>query len=460
MLNLALGNLWVNIAGYVMIYGFANALATLSAHESGKGNAREMGIQLHQCIFFTLIISAFAIFLNIYVVDILILIDQPPDVSELVPKYTWPLSFGLIPYAIISSIVNFLEAQQIYDPPSYSTLLSFLFHPLLCWLFIGVFGWGIFGGGLALLIVNIISLILLVGIVRFRPVYWDEIKDSVFLPTLASLKGIGPVLKTGLSTLLLTCVEWFALEYTTMFAGWCGEMKLSAHTICLQIENIVFMFASSFGLIIQTYAGNALGESNKLDFLAICRLGPLLGFLITGGFMAIVVVFRTQVAKLFTNSEEIINLTSSLLLFNITYGIFDTAQCLFGSIMKGIGKFQVAIWASIVPYYCIGIPLSWYFAFRYGDEDIKGIWVGITIGIILINVIFVYVLNGTNLKAEMEKFKEEESHVVQNLQNLQISSRRSSLDHIDLVEIAMEKRKKPRFTPFRAVPKTAKFGRL
>ena len=208
-----------------MIYGFTSALATLSAHESGKGNSREIGIQLHQCIAITLILSGLAMLLNFYVTEILILMGQPENVAAIVPQYTRPLVVGLVPYSLISTLVNYLEAQQIYDPPSYSTVFSFVFHPLFCWLFVGVFGWGIFGGGLALCLINTLDVIFLIGIVRFRSAYWDDIKDSVFWPSRDSLKGLLTLLRVGVSALVLTCIEWWALEYTTMFAGWCGEAR-------------------------------------------------------------------------------------------------------------------------------------------------------------------------------------------------------------------------------------------
>ena len=427
-----------------MIYGFTSSLATISAQESGKGNSKEVGIQLHQCILVTLILSAIAVLQNFYVADILILIGQPKNVAILVPKYTWPLAFGLIPYSLISTVVNFLEAQQVYDPPSYSTLFSFVFHPLLCWLFIGVFKWDIFGGGLALCIVNAIDVVFLLGLIRLRPAYWNEVKDSVFWPSRESFKGICNLLKVGFSALILTCIEWWALEYTTMLAGWCGEAKLSAHTICVQLENLIAMIASSFGLIIQTYSGNALGEVNRVDFFSICRLGPLLGFLFTGLFMVLLVALREIVPKLFTSTEDVVSLATQLILYTVLYGMFDTSQILMGSILKGIGKYKIAIWASIIPYYCVGIPLSWFFAFKYNTESIQGIWMGINIGILLINVIYVLVLSKTDIKAEMIKFTEETSGNF----NSVISPNRS-LDYQDLVDVFLERKKKrdPRASP-------------
>ena len=428
-----------------MIYGFTSALATISSHESGKGNSREIGIQLHQCIFFSLILAAFAGSLNFWVKDMLILTGQPEDVAELVPGYVWPMAISLFPFSLIASAVNYLDAQQIFDPASYSTLLSFVFHPFFCWLFIGVFDWGPFGGGLAVCLMSFIDLLFLFGIVRLREVYWKEVQHSLFWPTRESIKGAWNVLKVGMASMLLTCVEWWGVEYTTMYAGWCGEDKLGAHAICVQIVNILCMVASSFGLIIQTYSANALGEKNRREFLAICRLGPLLGFFIGGIIMTLVVLFRDQVARMFTSEEKIVEMTSNLLLPCMIYSFFYTSQCLFGSILKGIGKYTIAIVSSIIPYYFIGIPISYYLAFQFKEYDVMGIWSGISIGLITINIVFVIVLLRINLKEEMEKFEEEVEEEPEEDVHRSVDS-----GYVDIVEQFIEKKKKKQQAGFAA----------
>ena len=95
----------------------------------------------------------------------------------------------------------------------------------------------------------------------------------------------------------------------------------------------------------------------------------------------------------------------------IIFTFFDTTQALGMSVIKATGKQALGAIFTALSYFLLGIPTSWYLAFRE-DMDNRGLWWGPAIACasntILYNII-VFRINWKELISEVKQREEKEA---------------------------------------------------
>jgi len=201
---------------------------------------------------------------------------------------------------------------------------------------------------------------------------------------------------------LLLCFEWWTLEIGTFMAGLLDEIQLSAHISVFHLGCWVFVFAGSISNVTITLLGNFLEEKNIPEFKAYARLAPLLGGGLVLGVVIIVMSIRGYAAELFSHHESVVEVTYQLLPYAMVFVCLDALQNLLGAVIKGIGKFDLAIKINVLSYYVVGIPMAYFLAFKAGGE-IYGLWLGLISGICCVVVCYLYILARLDIDKEAQK---------------------------------------------------------
>ena len=105
--------------------------------------------------------------------------------------------------------------------------------------------------------------------------------------------------------------------------------------------------------------------------------------------------YRFALANLYTDNEEVrAHFTNNLWACMLFY-FFDSTQNVMSGIIKGFGLQAVASVRMICVTVFICIPLANIFAFTF-KLGIQGLWLGLSIGFILINVVLATILYFAN----------------------------------------------------------------
>ena len=343
--------------------------------------------------------------MNQFISSIFNALGQLPEVIPYVDVYVRIYSLGLIPFSICNATISFLESQKLFKPQSIAILLSLTIHPFICYILIVWLNLGAVGAGWSMVVTQTIMVIVLFLIVLIK--YYHKVNESFFWFTRESFQGFSEIIKIGCLTCLLTCLEWWCLEASTFLSGRCGVEMSAAHaTIAVPVENLIYLCAFSVATVTQSYLGNYLGEDNQQEFLAYCKLGPMIGFGLVSVMATVVLICKNYIPYFITSDPEVVEEATLLMPLVVTYVLFDGVQVVFGAIMKGIGKFSGAIWSNIIPFYGIGLPMAYYFTYVWGTGNVVGIWSGILIGIICVNLCYGILIFRININAEMAAFRE------------------------------------------------------
>lgn len=92
--------------------------------------------------------------------------------------------------------------------------------------------------------------------------------------------------------------------------------------------------------------------------------------------------FQYRLPFIFTNDDAVATLVSLVLPLVAVMTFFDGLGVAAHGLLRGIGKQEIGGPANLVSYYLVSLPISLYLAFVL-DMKIEGLWIGITIGLIV-----------------------------------------------------------------------------
>jgi MATE family multidrug resistance protein len=101
-------------------------------------------------------------------------------------------------------------------------------------------------------------------------------------------------------------------------------------------------------------------------------------------------VIPGAIARLYTPNAAVIPIAAALLRIAAFFELFDGLQVVAGGALRGLGDTRSPAVAHFSGYWLAGMPLAYWLCFpmRWG---VSGIWVGLTVALILIGVWLVLV---------------------------------------------------------------------
>ena len=96
------------------------------------------------------------------------------------------------------------------------------------------------------------------------------------------------------------------------------------------------------------------------------------------------VIFKEDIARLYTDHQEVIALAVILMLFSAMYQCVDSIQVVAAGALRGYKQMTAIFTRTFIAYWVVGLPLG----YLLGITDIiveplgaKGFWIGITVGL-------------------------------------------------------------------------------
>lgn len=119
-----------------MQFGMASALETLCGQAYGAEQYRQVGTFTHGAILCLLLVCLPISISWIFTDKLFIFMGQDPLISTAAGKYSIWLIPALFPYAILQSLIRYLQTQNVILPMLLSSLASLFIELLLCWAFV------------------------------------------------------------------------------------------------------------------------------------------------------------------------------------------------------------------------------------------------------------------------------------------------------------------------------------
>jgi MATE family multidrug resistance protein len=93
---------------------------------------------------------------------------------------------------------------------------------------------------------------------------------------------------------------------------------------------------------------------------------------------------------LFTKDPNVLSVGTSLLLLAAVFQLFDGIQGVITGTLRGIGDTRTPMVVNLIAHWLVGLPTGYVLCFVLG-WGVYGLWVGLSLGLIVTGVILFYV---------------------------------------------------------------------
>ncbi|WP_430812686.1 MULTISPECIES: MATE family efflux transporter [unclassified Carboxylicivirga] len=223
---------------------------------------------------------------------------------------------------------------------------------------------------------------------------------SVFIHRLALLKKVNKhedikelfgqvhaLVKLGIPMGLHIFSEASAFIVAGIMIGWISDTALAAHQIVISLSSFGFMLYQGIGvgttIRISQFSARQVPSLIKRASRASFQIVIMMVLIISSAF----IVLRNWLPQLFTSDAEVIALASKMIIVLVIFQVFDAVQIIYSSILRGMADATVPGIFTVISYFGIAIPFSYWAAFIGGFGEI-GIWLGFPLGLSICGLLF------------------------------------------------------------------------
>lgn len=377
---------------FVIAWAFLFSVSITISHARGADKPELIGCIVRQSWVLSLLIGFLMIVLFLNMKTILFIFHQPTQLVNLVQKYFYGLSFGVIPSLLSVCLSQFLTGV---GKPRITLLWgasNFFLTTLLGYGFLfGKFYLPQFGmEGMAYAISTSYSISLLILIVYlYKKTFFSNYKIFEF-SNFFDFEVIKKLTHIGWPICAQFGVELLAFSFATIYMGWLSDRALAAQQIVNQINLIAVMIPYGIAQANAALIGHAIGEKRDELVRDIGFVSVMIG-LIFSVIVALIYLFLPKpIIGLYLNIHDTMNeptvyLTIRLLAVMAFAQVADSVRNIITGSLRGFRDTKIPMLVALISNWFISLPLGYLmaFTFHFGAVGVRaGFIFGFTIGAI------------------------------------------------------------------------------
>jgi len=315
------------------------------------------------------------------------LLGQDERVVAQALPYIHVVGFSIVPMMSFFAFKQFAEGLSDTKAAMRVSLAANFLNVLLNYPLIT--GWGPFpelgliGAAVSTLITRFLMLGGMALYIRKKEkfaLYWSFWRDSE-----VNWHTIKEILDIGVPSGLQYVFEAGAFAMSGVIVGMIGPVQQAAHQIALNIASVSYMMVSGLGAAATIRMGNQLGRK---DYPMLRLAGQSL-FHLTFFFMLVtmtlLILLRNFLPQFYSSDPEVLQYTAVLM---VAAGIFqmpDGMQATALGALRGIKDVNIPTVVAFVAYWVIAVPLCYFLGVYLGKGPL-GVWMGLTVGLVLASI--------------------------------------------------------------------------
>lgn len=385
---------------YILVWlfgvGVLQAVIPLAARARGERRPRDLRRAVRMGFWFVALYMIPTWGLLWFTEAILLALGQEAEVARLAGGYARVLMFAALPSLLIMALRNFITVLEKAQVVLWATVAGVVLNVIVNYLLIfGNFGFPrleLIGAGVASVVTSTFTLLLLViYVLRQRQLRRYAVFGRIWRsdwPKLLEILRLGwPIAVT-----LLTEVALFSGSAVMM--GWVGTVPLAAHGIATQLASITFMVPLGLGQAGMIRVGLAAGRGDRAGVGRAGWTAIAVSLAFMGACAIVFWVSPEPLVRLFLDldnpqADEVLAIGVTFLFVAALFQIFDGAQVVGGSLLRGLADTKVPMIICVFGYWVVGAGGAYLLAFPLGLGGI-GIWWGLAIGLAFVAVIAIW----------------------------------------------------------------------
>jgi len=188
----------------------------------------------------------------------------------------------------------------------------------------------------------------------------------------------------GLPVALALFFEVTLFAVVALLVSPLGIVKVAGHQIALNFSSLMFVLPLSLGVAATIRVGYRLGQGSAEAARVAAWTAQGVGVIMAAFTATFTVIFREQIAQLYTDNPEVITLATQLMLLAAIYQFSDSIQVIGSGILRGYKDTRSIFFITFIAYWILGLPTG----YLLGMTDWivpamgpAGFWCGFIIGL-------------------------------------------------------------------------------
>lgn len=366
--------------------GVLMAIVPLTAQAHGANDLKNIPKTGFQGLYLAVLLSIPIAIIFFNAAALMTLMNIDTLLAGITVKYLYAMIFASPALMLFQALRNYIEGLSLTKPAMVIGFLGLLMNIPLNWMFVyGELGAPALGGagcGVATAIVYWLMTIALI-------VYTFYTKKLQHYPlfkkiTPPDFKYILSISKLGLPVAVAMFFEVTIFAAIAVLVAPLGANVVASHQIAINFSSMVFMLPVSIANAVSIRVGFNLGQKNNHYAKQASYAGLAIGLGLSFFTAIATVIFKEQIALLYSDNKEVIDLAVVLILFSAIYQCVDAIQAVAAGALRGYKEMNAIFTRTFISYWIVGLPLGYVLGMTnlLGEPlGAKGFWIGITVGL-------------------------------------------------------------------------------
>ncbi len=380
--GVAIGSsLWVPV--FTGLSGILMAVTPIVAHLAGSEKNAEAGKSVIQAVYLSVLMAVLVFIAGSLVLEpVLGRMSLQNEVHEIAKQYLLALSTGIIPLFVYNVLRCFIDALGQTKVSMLITLSSLPLNAALNYLLIfGKFGFPELGGAGAgyasAATYCLLMVIALVVLALNQPFASYPLFSQRYRPEWGAWKEI---LVLGVPIGFAIFFETSIFSAVTLFMAQFNTVTIASHQAAMNFASLLYMVPLSISMALTVIVGFEVGARRYHDARQYSWIGMTLAVLMSVICGLFLLVFREEIASIYSKEPEVIALTANFLVFALFFQLSDALQAPIQGALRGYKDVNITFVMALISYWIIGLPLGYLLA-NYTGMMAYGYWAGLIAGL-------------------------------------------------------------------------------
>jgi len=366
--------------------GVLMALIPLIAQAHGGNDLLKIPKTGQQGLYLALLLSIPIALILFNAGSLMTLMDIEDLLAEITKDYLYAMIFAIPAFLLFQALRNYIEGLSLTKPAMVIGFLGLLINIPLNWMFVyGKLGAPALGGagcGVATAIVYWFMFAVLAGYVFYtRKLKYFPLFKTFTKPDFPYILSIT---KLGVPVAIAIFFEVTIFAAIAVLVAPLGSNVVASHQIALNFSSMIFMLPMSLANGVSIRVGYNLGQKRNDGAKQASYAGIAIGLGLSVFTAVATILFREQIAQLYTDNQEVIDLAIVLIVLSAVYQCADAIQVVAGGALRGYKEMTAIFIRTFISYWLVGLPLGYILGmtdFIVEPLGAKGFWIGITVGL-------------------------------------------------------------------------------
>ncbi|WP_255482916.1 MATE family efflux transporter [Marinobacterium marinum] len=382
---IALGSsLWLPV--FLALAGILMATTPLVAHLVGAGRDSETRLPLQQAFWVAAGLGLLGVIILRNANPVLDLLQLAPGLQHKTQDYLDAISWGFPAFLFYQVMRSYCEGFGKTHPVMRIAVLGVLCNiPLNYVLIFGKLGLPELGGvgcGYATAVVMWIMLstavFYLLKSQHFKPLRlfndWQPPRPEQLLQ----------LLKLGVPIGFSLLIEASMFCVLALMLAPYGETVIAANQITISYTGMIFMIPLSIAMALTIRVGQLVGRGEPVEARHAAQTGILITLFVALFSCSLSLLLARQITGLYTSSEEILTLATTLISIAAVFQFSDALQVSAAGALRGYKDTSIPLVMVFIAYWLVGLPVGYILGFTDWLRPpliAAGLWYGLLIGL-------------------------------------------------------------------------------